>query len=176
MKRKVISLLIVLIILLTTLTGCIENRGIENLAYVIALGIDKGTSNSIKLTFQFASTSGKDKSGSDSNSSQSDTSSITSVECSSIDSGISLMNSYITKKINLSHCKAIIISETLAATGISEYISTLVNHIEVRPDSNIIISRCDASDFLNNSKPMLETVSAKYYESILNSSEYVRIF
>ena len=74
--------------------------------------------------------------------------------------------------MNLSHCKAIIISEELAYEGISEYIYTLANNIEVRPDCNIIISRCNAEDYLNNSNPTLESVSARYYEFILNSSEY----
>lgn len=105
-------------------------------------------------------------------SSQSQKSTITTVDCASIDSGIALVNSYISKKINLSHCKAIIISEEIANEGISEYIYTLVNNIEVRPDCNVIITRCNAEDYLNNSTPTLESVSARYYEFILNSSEY----
>ena len=105
-------------------------------------------------------------------SSQSQTSTITTVDCASIDSGISLINSYISKKVNLSHCKAIIISEELAYDGLSEYVYTLANNIEIRPDCNIIISRCNAEDYLNNSTPTLESVSARYYEFIFNSSEY----
>ena len=72
----------------------------------------------------------------------------------------------------MSHCKAIIISEELAYEGISQYIYTLANNIEVRPDCNIVISRCNAEDYLKNSAPTLESVSARYYEFILNSSEY----
>ncbi len=105
-------------------------------------------------------------------SSQSKDSTVSTVDCSSIDSGIALVNSYISKKVNLSHCKAIVISEELASEGISEYIYTCVNNLELRPDCNIIISRCRASDYLENSKPTLESVSARYYEFILNSSEY----
>ena len=105
-------------------------------------------------------------------SSQSQKSTITTVDCASIDSGIALINSYISKKINLSHCKAIIISEELAYEGISEYVYNLVNNIEIRPDCNIVVSRCKAKDYLNNSTPTLESVSARYYEFILNSSEY----
>ena len=44
--------------------------------------------------------------------------------------------------------------------------------MEIRPDCNIIISRCNASDYLENSEPTLESVSARYYELTLNSSEY----
>ncbi len=105
-------------------------------------------------------------------SSQSKESTVTTVDCASIDSGIALVNSYISKKVNLSHCKAIVISEELAYEGISEYIYTLVNNLEIRPNCNIIISRCKASDYLENSQPTLESVSARYYEFTLNSSEY----
>jgi spore germination protein KC len=114
MNKKHIAFFLILIILSTILTGSGGARGVETLAYVVAIGIDKGDTNVIKLTFQFASPTGGEKSGSSSSSSQSDSSSITTIECSSIDSGISLMNSYLTKKVDLSHCKAIVISEELA--------------------------------------------------------------
>lgn len=89
-----------------------------------------------------------------------------------MDSGISLVNSYISKKVNLSHCKAIIISEELATNGLSDVIYTLVNNIEIRPDCNVIISKCNASDFLEYSSPIFESNPANYYELILNSTEY----
>ena len=98
--------------------------------------------------------------------------SITTVECNSIDSGINLINSYISKQVNLSHAKVIVISESLAVEGIGDYISSFINNVEVRPDCNIVVSRCSAEDFLNNSKPTLETLSARYYEQVLNSSQY----
>lgn len=97
---------------------------------------------------------------------------VTTVECSSINSGITLINSYISKQVNLAHAKIIVISESLAVEGVAKYISTLVNNIEVRPDCNIIVSRSSAEDFLNNSKPSLETLSARYYEQVLNSTQY----
>lgn len=115
----------------------------------------------------------KDNSGDiSSGGSASESSTVLSVDCSNIDSGISLINSYISKKINLSHCKAIIISEDLAHSGVSDVIFTLVNNVELRPDCNVIISRCNAVDFLENSSPVFESDPANYYELILNSSEY----
>lgn len=105
-------------------------------------------------------------------SSQSENTVLETVECASVDAGINLINTYISKKVNLSHCKAIIISEELASQGLSEYLYTLVNDIEIRPDCNVIISKCNASDLLKHSQPTLESVSARYYELVLNSSDY----
>lgn len=171
MKKKILCLLLILTLSCLSLTGCYSTRGLETLAYAVAIGIDKGEGdNKLKLTLQLAVLS--NSSGEGGGSSQSQESTITSVNCSSIDTGISLVNSYISKKINLSHCKAVVFSEEFAYDGLSEEVFTLINNIEVRPDCNIIISRCDASDYLENVDPTLESVSARYYELILNSSEY----
>lgn len=127
----------------------------------------------MKLSVQIAILSGNSQSSSSSTgSSDSKASTVITVECSSIDSGISLINSYISKKINLSHCKAIVFSESFAYTGVTDVVYTLVTNVEVRPDCNVIISRCDASDFLEQSSPIFESDPAHYYERILNSSEY----
>lgn len=169
--KSLATLILIILICMFFLTGCYSAEGLETLGYVVALGIDKGENNKIRLSLQFAILSNS-SSGGGGSSSQSQESTVSSVDCASIESGISLINSYISKKVNLSHCKAIVISEELAYEGISEYVFTLINDIEVRPDCNIIISRCKASDYLENSKPTLESVSARYYEFTLNSSEY----
>lgn len=111
-------------------------------------------------------------SSSSSGSSQSTGTTITSVKCASINSGISLINSHISKKVNLSHCQEIILSEKLAYLGVSEYLDTFANSIELRTDCSIVISKCTAKDYLTNVKPSLETLTARYYESSLNSNEY----
>lgn len=167
--KKYISILIIFVILSTLLTGCYDAKGLETLAYVVAIGLDKGENNKIALTVQLAILN---NTGGESVTNQFDNSTITTVECNSIDTGISLINSYMSKKVNLSHCKITVFSEELSYSGISEYIATLINNIELRPDCNVIISRCNASDFLKNSKPKLESISSRYYEHIFNSSEY----
>lgn len=169
MKFKHFFIIVILFFCLMFLSGCYDASSVETLAYAVAIGIDKVEDNVIKLTMQFAVPQTSDESSS---SSQASSSSIVDVNCSTIDEGISLINSYISKKVNLSHCKAIVFSEELAYEGLSEYILNLMNNAQVRPDCNIIISRCDAYYFLSNSVPTLESIPARYYELILNSSEY----
>ena len=166
---KKFFLIIILLFCLINLTGCYDANSVETLAYAVAIGIDKVDSNDIKLTIQFAVPK---TSGSSLGSSQASTSTIIDVACSSIDEGISLINSYISKTVNLSHCKAVVFSEEIAYDGISEHVLNLINNVQLRPDCNIIISRCDAYQFLSNSVPTLESVPARYYELILTSSKY----
>ena len=172
MRIKVFLLLLICSITIFLFTGCSSSRGIEDKAYAIALGIDTSDTHDVKISIQFAVLNSSESSSSSSGSSSSDNSTILSVDCSSIDSGISLINSYISKQVNLSHCKAVIISEEYSSSGISDVIYTLVNNIELRPDCSIIISKCDAYDFLENSKPVFESNPAEYFEQNFNSSEY----
>lgn len=146
-------------------------ENIDKLAYVVALGFDKGENNNLKMTFQISipmSEAGSESSGS----SQSSNVLVNTIDCTSINSGLNLINTYISKRINLSHCKAIVFSEELASLGISEYVYTLMNEPEIQPNTNIIISKCDARLFIENSKPILEQLSAKYYEIAASSSQY----
>lgn len=144
------------------------SESIENLAYVIAIGIDSGNNNLIKLTLQIATPS---SSGSDS-SEQSSEATTTTVECSNINSGLNMVNSYISKKINLSHCKIIVFSEEFASNGINDEISTLATHVEIRPACSVAISKCDAKDFIEMTKPVLVTLTARFYEVVVNSGNY----
>lgn len=170
MKKKFLCLFLILSICLFSLTGCYDATGIEDLSYAIAIGLDKGDNNILKLSIQFATPSAMGNSSE--SSSQSNTTTITSIECSSISSGINLINGYISKKVNLSHCKVIVISEELASSGISEYVYTLMDNVEIRPSCNVVVTKCDAINFLENAKPTLEKLTARYYEAAINSSEY----
>lgn len=166
--KKLLLILCILFINLTLLSGCYDSRGIEDLAYVTALGIDIDDNNILSLTFQISIPGTSSESGS----SQSSKTENTTVQCTSIDSGISLVNSYISKQINLSHCKALVFSEKIAKQGLNKYIDTLSNNVEIRPDCNVIITRCTAKDFIENATPSIETLTARYYEVALKSSEY----
>ncbi|MFR2534587.1 MAG: Ger(x)C family spore germination C-terminal domain-containing protein [Clostridia bacterium] len=82
------------------------------------------------------------------------------------------MNSYIGKEVNLSHCKILVFSEKIASQGISNEIYSLINNVQIRPSTNIIISKCEAKIYIENSKPSLENLLTKYYEIFPNSSLY----
>lgn len=127
-----------------------------------------GENSPIRLSIQLS----KPQGGSGGSSSGAAENIINSIECSSIASGINLFNSYISRRLNLSHCKVIVISEELAATGISDYIYTLLNDVEMSAHANVIISKSSAREFLDSSEPVLEDLASKYYEIALNSSEY----
>lgn len=115
--KKISIILLAVFVILFALSAPYSTHNIDKLAYVIALGLDVGQNDKLRLTIQLSKPEGS--SGGSSGSSY--TNIIDTVECSSIDSGISLFNSYISRRLNLSHCKVIVISANLAATqGVSD--------------------------------------------------------
>lgn len=171
MTKKYIKYIIILILILVIFipfNGSYRVQSIDDLAYLVAIGIDVGETNELKVTFEFT----MPNSSGESTSSEIAPTIVNSLEASSLDSAINLMNTYMSKEINLSHCKAIVLSETFASTGVSKLLYSIINKVQIRPDSYIIISKCNAEDFIQNIHPSLENLVAKYYEIVPISSKY----
>lgn len=170
MNKKIIAFLLSIIILIIFIIQEIRITTIDDLDYVVALGLDTGDNNLLKVSFEIATTN--DNNSSSSSSQTQSNSTITTVEASSIDSAIDLINTYISKEVTLSHCKIIVISEELATGGISNYLYTLINKMEVSPKCNIIVSRVNCEYFLKESTSSLEKNSTDYYQIISTTADY----
>lgn len=60
--------------------------------------------------------------------------------------------------------------------GIATEIFSLINNEEVRPTSNLIISKGSAYDYLNNSNPNLEKLTTQYYETFAITGRFSGYF
>jgi spore germination protein KC len=164
---KIICTFILIVLFILAFSSSYSNLSIDNLAYVLAIAVDASDTNNLEVSFQFSNTLPAESSSSE----QADTF-VNTVTASSLSNAINLINGYLGKQLNLSHCKVIIFSEELANQGISDEIYTLINDTQVRPSSNIIISKCSAKDYLDETNPELENLISKYYETFTNSSKY----
>lgn len=164
---KRIFILIIMIIFLVAFSGSYSALSIDNLSTVVAIAIDTSDTNKLRMSFQFTNASSVSESGS----TEQSPSIIYSIDASSISNGINLMNTYIGKELNLSHCKIIAFSEELAMNGISEEVYTLFNNAQIRPSTNVVITKCSAKYYLENSKPLAENLLTKHYEIFANSSK-----
>ena len=61
-------------------------------------------------------------------------------------------------------------------SGIGTEIFSLINNEEVRPTSNLIISKSSAYDYLNNSNPNLEKLTTQYYETFAITGRFTGYF
>lgn len=165
MKKTLLIFALILTILITFLSAY-DVRGVEDLSYVIALGIDKSDSKDepYSLTIQTAKPDSSESGGTKIKTD------IQTVDCNSFNLGLSMLNLENEKTLNLSHCTAIIISEDLAKDGIENIINTITNNIEIRPTCNILISKEKTSEFLEVASN-IEDISSKFYNSFINSAK-----
>lgn len=174
-KSKIIRNIFIALLLISLTLGFSKSYtsySIDNLDFVTSIGIDVADSDEskLKVTFEFTKASNYSP---DSGGSSSDTKPIlNTVECSSITSAINLMNAHMGKELKLSHCKLIIFSEKFAEKGISSEIYTLVNNVQIRPSTNIIVTKSDTESYLKNLNPSIEEYLTKYYEVFPNSGKY----
>lgn len=179
-KTKSILLILTCALLQSVLSGCYDRREIDDLAYVMAVGFDKGKTNALRMTLQIAVPTeigggggGGDGSGggSDGNGGT-EGSTIMVLEAPTIYTGLNMANSFIGKELNMSHAKAVIFSKELAQEGIHKYIRAIVRGREFRPNLFVVVSRTDAEDYIRNVTPQLEINPAKYYELIFRNYRY----
>lgn len=162
-------IIITLLIFLYAFSSSYNSQNIDHLDYVIALCVDSvPDSDNLKVSFEFANLG----SFAENSSSQDSEPIINSIIAPSISSAINIMNGYIGKQLNLSHCKVIVLSKDYAKRSILNDISFLTHNIQIRPTTNIIISDGEAVNYLKSSISSLEQVLTKYYDVFPTSSEY----
>lgn len=173
-KSKLIFFLLSICFLCTIMTGCYDRRELDDMAYPIALGLDKGDDNYLKMTLQLAvptAIGGGEGGGAGG----AESISLTTVETPTIYSGLNMINTYVSKQINLSHTKVIVFSEELAREGLEKYISAFIRGREFRPNAFFLVARGNGSaaeNYIRSVKPELEANPAKYYELVLRAFRY----
>ncbi len=171
---KTFFILVLVIVILWGFSDSYSSHNIDNLVHVVAIGIDKSKNeqNNIKVSFQFVNTS---ESGGESSGGGESSTIVTSIDADSINAAINLMNSYIGKELNFSHCKVIVFSEDFARNGISTEICTFINNEEIRPSTNIVISTSEANKYLKNSNPNIEKLVTNYYDTFELTSNFTGV-
>ena len=91
---KLFIFVIILVVLTVAFNDSYTTVNIDNIATVVALGIDSDGNNNLKVSFQFT----KPSSVSESGTSQPSSSIIKTVSASSISSAVNLMNNYTRKR------------------------------------------------------------------------------
>lgn len=172
MSRK-IAFILFFMMLSTLLTSCFDSREIDDMSYVVALGFDKGETNHLRMTLQFAvpakSSSGE---GGGNGGGGGGNTSITVVETPTLYAGLNMINTYVSKQVNFSHCKVVVFSRELAMEGIHKYIHAMVRGREFRGSMYVAVSVDTAEEYIRNVIPTLELNPAKYYEMNYNSYKY----
>ena len=165
---KNIFIFVVILVFISAFSSSYSSLNIDNLTYVLAIGIDSSDNNNLEVSFHFSNPIPAESSAN-----EKPNPIINTVTASSLSNAINLVNGYQGRQLNLSHCKVIIFSEEIAYKGISDEIYTLINDTQIRPSANIIISKCNAKFYMNQVKPEIENIlseSSKYVGHIPNAT------
>ncbi|NLX76006.1 MAG: Ger(x)C family spore germination protein [Clostridiaceae bacterium] len=166
---KTVLLLLVTISMVFT-SGCFDAIEPDEMAYVVALGLDDGTDDNLIITLLLAVPIAVGV-GPEPGEIDNATNMIT-VAAPTILGGINVINSLISKRVNFTQTKLIVISKELAEKGVERFINTFIRFREFRPDTYIGISRGRAEEFLKESKPVLEINPSKHFELVMESFKY----
>ncbi len=166
--KKLAVLLIVLI-----LGGCGYGTDVENQAFVVAVGIDKGKTFPVKATFVFANPSGS--SGGEGEKPSSPKPDTVTVEAPTVFSALRKIDSIKSKSLNMSHIKIVVFSDSVAKEGIRDYLSGFASSRDFRPNTYVCVSQGDADKYLREVKPAQETFIEKYYDNIMSKVAHDKV-
>ncbi len=170
---KIIKIFIALILILP-LCGCnfISGNEPNNVAFVVAVGFDKGKVSDYEITIQFAKvTQISGGGGEEGGKGGSEIIQNVTVEAPDLYSAINTANHIVSKKFSLSHAKLIVFSSELAREGVRNIVNSVIRSEEIRPDIFMAVAKETARGYLDEVKPTVEVNPAKYYQLIYSESD-----
>lgn len=173
-RFKLMTAVMMIVMLCPLLTSCFDAREVDDMGFVIALGLDKGKTNDLRMTLQIAKpTAGETGSG---GGKEDDLPYVQfSVEAPSLFSGLNMINTFASKQISLTHIKVVVFSSELAREGLGQYLRAMIRGREFRPNMPIVIARNTAEEYLKSVDPKLVLNASKYYELVYQSYRYTAL-
>jgi spore germination protein KC len=150
------------------LSGCWDQRQIENRAYVYAIGMDKAEEeNKFTITYLIINPEyGSLITGGGPTETPSE---IISFETNDFITSRNLANAVIAKEISYDLLRAIFVSEDLAKDDrFIRWIYDATKDREIRRDNFFVVTKENTNKFFEKNDPKLETRVHKYFEFILN--------
>lgn len=160
------TVLVLVLALALSLTGCWDRAEVEELGYVLAIGIDSAPKGDAYFTFwlavprRMASRGGGGGGGGESVH-------VATVEAASLGAATTLMNTYVARRVTLEHAKAFIVSEELARRDVLKFLAAATRFREFRQSIVVMVTRGTARDYLDKNRPSLEENPARWMEMML---------
>ncbi len=177
MVKRVSLLLILCILICGTFTACFDAQEVDDEVYALALGLDKGMTNKIRLTIQYPTyKSGGGGGGADQeknkggmgNSNETAGANIHTIEAPSILEAIDMYGMAISRRVSLMHMKNLIISEDIAREGIEDHLAPMSRFRETRRIVDIAVVKGTAQKYIQENE-------ANIGESLSKSMEIMAV-
>ncbi|WP_077618888.1 Ger(x)C family spore germination protein [Bacillus sinesaloumensis] len=165
-KKAKITKLSLLFVILNMLVGCWDLQEIDQRAYVLGIGLDKSeTTGFLKVTYLISNPEASSTQAGGGGEEPSHE--IISFTSSSFIESQNIANAVIAKVITYDILDFFAVSEELAKDkDFIRWIYDATKDREIRRDTRLIVTKEDASTFIEKNKPRLETRRHEYVESI----------
>jgi len=163
MKKIRITLLVLLIFILISTTGCWNYREIDKLAIVAGVAVDKGINNQLQVTVEIIQISGSK----DTNM----TSKTITVEGKTMFDAARNIISLSGKKLYWSHAKIIILSEEIASEGVTKILDWYNRDSETREDVRILISKGASAKEIFKGQGTTENIKSFVLDDMMKGQE-----
>lgn len=169
--RQRVGIGLILVSLLLTASGCWSAREIDDLAFVMAIGVDRAPSDESGLVVSFRvvnpSRLATGESGGTQSGGKQPTFSVI-VKANSLLEAMDRFREQVPRRPFLSHIKAVIIGESLAREGITELLDFFERENEVRRSVNVLITKGQsATELFEKGQPELLTSSGLAIDGLL---------
>lgn len=175
MLKRAFSFLLILAFLFSA-SGCYDYQEPEEVALVLAVGLDRGRQNVLTMTVVVAvpkditgGGGGGPGPGGGKGGAKFQT---ISMEVPTLLSGLELLNAVVDRRADLSHTKWIVFSRELAEQDIGRYLAPMARFRQFRRTTTIVISQVRAEDLLSKGVPVLEDNVGKYYDLLWRGWRY----
>ena len=176
MKMKSISFILLLLFTMFFLAGCWDRTEVNDIALIMAAGIDKSEDEKIELSVQVfipkPSESGQ-QGGMSSGSSSSQTF-VRSAEGVTLADAMARLQEKLTRKIFWGQNDVLVIGEELSKKGISNHVDFWMRHSGPRIRADVFIAKGTAKEVLQ-STPELESDSAKQLLELVKTNIGVKV-
>ncbi|MGE5558701.1 MAG: Ger(x)C family spore germination protein [Bacillota bacterium] len=172
MPQKV-RLISALVLAVLGLTGCWGQREIDEAAYMVAMGLDRGRRNNIVVTVAVGDVAGQGGTQSQTQGAQRWRSRIFSTVAPDVFAALSAINSNLERQINPTHLKMVVFSENLARHGIDKYLDALVRWRQFRRTVYLAVSPGPARDVIRAVQPPTADNPGKFLEMVILTQKFV---
>ncbi|MBT2758231.1 Ger(x)C family spore germination protein [Mesobacillus foraminis] len=159
---------LLLVPFLFLLAGCWDLKEIEQKAYVIGIGLDKGKEEgTLEISYLIGNPEvGSQQSG---GSSMEQPSELITINVADYISARNIANSVIAREISYDLLRVILVSEELASDkDFLRFIYGTVKDREIKRSTQLVVTKEKVGDYLKKNKPKMETRPHKYYEYMID--------
>ncbi len=170
MKKN--GLLIILLSMMLILTGCWDRTEVNDMAIVVATGIDKGDNQKYRFSVQVplpSSLGGPGSSGGGGGTSGDGPFIVAQGSGGNLEQGINRIQSKLSRKLYFSHRRVLVIGEKLAKEGIKGTLNATFIQPQSRLSTFLLISSGDALDLLET-QPRTEQFSGEALREMTNNN------